>query len=67
MKKEPKFYITLSDAEQIIELVLSATYPKWDKRKSTAFSNLSRKVGEVQMKVLREKFKENSENVQSSN
>lgn len=59
MKKEPKFYITLSDAEQIIELVLSATYPKWDKRKSIAFSNLSRKVGEVQMKVLREKLKNN--------
>lgn len=49
--KEPKFYIYLSDAEALIELIRSATFVAWNVKRNIAYSKTLKQIDSAKKKL----------------
>ena len=64
--KEPKFYIYLSDAEALIELIRSAPFVVWNTKRSIAYSKTLKQIDSAKKKLNKLTSKgERNEKVQS--
>lgn len=64
--KEPKFYIYLSDAESLIELIRSAPFVVWNTKRSISYSKTLKQIESAKKKLNKLTSKEErNEKVQS--
>lgn len=64
--KEPKFYIYLSDAEALIELIRSASFVVWNTKRSISYSKTLKQIESAKKKLNKLTSKEErNEKVQS--
>lgn len=64
--KEPKFYIYLSDAEALIELIRSAPFVVWNTKRGISYSKTLKQIDSAKKKLNKLTSKEErNEKVQS--